>query len=94
VLKQLAKWFACDDALKPTAFVDKDWLREEWSKGCYTGIMPPNVLSQYGPAIRKPVGGIHWASTETATSWTGYIEGAIDRYICLLKVLIFKLFQW
>ncbi len=26
---------------------------------------------------RTPHGRVHWAGTETATHWTGYIEGAI-----------------
>jgi hypothetical protein len=26
----------------------------------------------------RPVGRIHWAGTETAERWTGYIDGAID----------------
>jgi len=28
--------------------------------------------------MREPVGPIHWAGTETATSWTGYMEGAVQ----------------
>jgi monoamine oxidase len=39
--------------------------------------MPPGVLTQYGPALRPPVGRIHWAGTETAEMWTGYMDGAV-----------------
>ena len=28
--------------------------------------------------IRKPCGRVHFASTETATEWSGYMEGAIQ----------------
>jgi hypothetical protein len=35
------------------------------------------VLLDYGPAIRRPVGRIHWAGTETATFWNGYMDGAV-----------------
>ena len=31
-----------------------------------------------GPALREPVGLVHWAGTETATRWSGYIDGAIS----------------
>jgi len=31
----------------------------------------------YGRALREPVGRIHWAGTETATTWAGYLDGAI-----------------
>jgi monoamine oxidase len=40
--------------------------------------MPPGVLTRYGPALREPVGPIHWARTETARVWTGYMEGAVE----------------
>ena len=32
----------------------------------------------YGRALREPVGPIHWAGTETATKWSGYLDGAIS----------------
>ena len=31
-----------------------------------------------GAALREPVGPVHWAGTETATRWSGYIDGAIS----------------
>lgn len=39
--------------------------------------LPTGVLLDYGSTIREPVGPIHWAGTETATFWTGYMEGAV-----------------
>jgi monoamine oxidase len=30
-----------------------------------------------GRAIREPVGLIHWAGTETATVFAGYMDGAV-----------------
>src|SRR5204863_525603 len=37
----------------------------------------PGMLTQYGAALREPVGRVHWAGTETATEWCGYMEGAV-----------------
>ena len=37
----------------------------------------PRFVSQFGAALRKPVGRIHWAGTETATVSHGTIDGAI-----------------
>ena len=37
----------------------------------------PGVITQFGHALRKPVGRIHWAGTETATVSHGTIDGAI-----------------
>jgi monoamine oxidase len=54
-----------------------DWGREEWTRGCPTAIAPPGLLTAYGPALAAPVGRIHWAGTETAGYWTGYMDGAV-----------------
>ena len=40
-------------------------------------IAAPGTLTGYGPAIRKPVGRLHWAGTETSTYWNGYMDGAV-----------------
>ncbi len=56
---------------------EKDWMADEWTRGCYVGYMPPNVLSVYGNSLKEPSGRIHWAGTETSDIWNGYIEGAI-----------------
>ena len=45
--------------------------------GCYSGAFGPSGWTDFGPALREPVGRIHWAGTETATVWNGYIDGAI-----------------
>jgi monoamine oxidase len=76
VLNNFATYFGAK-ALKPTAFYEVNWSAEPWTRGCYSGYMPPGVLLDYGPALREPVGRIHWAGTETATIWAGYMEGAV-----------------
>jgi monoamine oxidase len=60
-----------------THYHEKDWQAEPYTRGCYVGYMPPNVLSLYGKTLREPCGKIHWAGTETSEIWNGYIEGAI-----------------
>jgi monoamine oxidase len=35
-------------------------------------------MTEYGRALRTPCGRIHWAGTETATVWTGYMDGAVQ----------------
>ena len=57
--------------------LERDWSADPWTRGCYAGFLPPGALTSYGPALRTPVGRIHWAGTETAEDWNGYIEGAI-----------------
>jgi monoamine oxidase len=64
-------------ALNPIDYVEFAWSNEDWTRGCPVGIHPPGVLSQYGPALRAPVGRVHWAGTETSTYWNGYLDGAV-----------------
>lgn len=65
-------------AASPRAYVDRSWSAEEWTRGCYGSHLPPGAWTQLGPALRPAVGRVHWAGTETADRWAGYIDGAID----------------
>jgi len=76
VLKSLMKFFG-PKAAAPTDFYIANWPSETWSRGCYSGQMPPGVWTSYPNALRTPVGRIHWAGTETATRWWGYMDGAV-----------------
>ncbi|HEX8075007.1 MAG TPA: FAD-dependent oxidoreductase [Thermoleophilaceae bacterium] len=76
VLNNFATYFG-ERARNPIAFIEKDWQAESWTRGCYGGNPGPGVLLDYGPALREPVGRIHWAGTETATIWAGYMDGAV-----------------
>ena len=64
-------------ASNPTGYIEMNWSAEPWTRGCYGGYAPPGVLTDYGPALRAPVGRIHWAGAETATYWNGYMDGAV-----------------
>jgi monoamine oxidase len=64
-------------AAKPIDYVERAWAEEPWSRGCYSGAFGPSGWTDYGPTLRAPVGRIHWAGTETATVWNGYMDGAI-----------------
>ncbi|HKG35160.1 MAG TPA: FAD-dependent oxidoreductase [Solirubrobacterales bacterium] len=64
-------------AARPDRYVDKAWAEDPWSRGCYGGFMPPGAWAENGPALRRPVGRIHWAGAETALVWNGYMDGAV-----------------
>lgn len=66
------------EAAEPLDYVDHDWITDPWSRGGYTGVPSTGLLSELGPALAAPVGRVHWAGTETAIRWTGYIEGALE----------------
>lgn len=65
-------------AKSPLAYTDHVWEHDEWSGGCYGAFMPPGVWTSLGATLREPHGRVHWAGTETATVWSGYIDGAIS----------------
>ncbi|HEX6116710.1 MAG TPA: FAD-dependent oxidoreductase [Solirubrobacterales bacterium] len=58
-------------------YIERDWAAEEWSGGGPVANFATGGWTASGPALREPVGPIHWAGTETATRWTGYIDGAV-----------------
>jgi monoamine oxidase len=76
VLRGLAQLFG-REAARPREYFETDWAASEWSRGCPVGIAGPGTLLAYGPALRRPVGRIHWAGTETSTYWNGYMDGAV-----------------
>ncbi|CAM5078882.1 unnamed protein product [Eretmochelys imbricata] len=73
-----AKVMGSEEALHPVHYEEKNWSEEQYSGGCYTAYFPPGIMSQYGRIIRQPVGKIYFAGTETATQWSGYMEGAVQ----------------
>ena len=64
-------------ARHPIEYLEQDWSAEEFSRGCYGAHFAPGVWTAYGPALREPVGRIHWAGAEYASVWNGYMEGAV-----------------
>lgn len=77
VLASLARYFG-DEARLCQEYHELDWGMEPWSRGCPVGGLPPGALTDSFANLRKPEGRIHWAGTESATEWMGYMEGAIE----------------
>jgi monoamine oxidase len=65
-------------AAAPDAYVERVWADEEWTRGCYGCAMPTGAWTEFGPALRAPIGPLHWAGAETATVWSGYMDGAVS----------------
>jgi monoamine oxidase len=64
-------------AAHPIEYLERDWMAEEFSRGCYGAHFTPGVWSDYGPALTEPVGRVHWAGAECSSVWNGYMEGAV-----------------
>lgn len=81
--KRKAKTIECltlyfgEQAKNYDAYYEKNWAEETYSRGCYGGHFTPGVWTAFGKYLRAPIGHIHWAGTETAMEWNGYMEGAV-----------------
>ena len=64
-------------AANPLEIKEINWSEERWTRGCSCAHFAPGVLTQYGRLLREPVGRIHWAGTETATTSFGAMDGAV-----------------
>jgi monoamine oxidase len=65
-------------AAEPLEYAEQAWAAEEWSGGGPTSNFGPGGWTACGPVLREPAGLVHWAGTETATVWSGYMEGALQ----------------
>lgn len=81
VIADLANYFG-PQALQPlggiNGYYEALWNLEPFSGGGPVGHPGPGALTEHGPALRTPVGLIHWAGTETAVRWNGYMDGAVE----------------
>ncbi len=77
VLASFGRYFG-PAAARPADYIEHDWTADEWTRGCYGAHFPPGTWTQFGPALRRPSGLLHWAGTETATNWSGYMDGAVQ----------------
>jgi len=78
VTECLVRYFGSEAETRMTRYIEKSWAADPWSRGCYGGVCPPGAIVAYPGIVRKPAGRIHWAGTETATEWGGYMSGAIQ----------------
>ncbi|MBM4361440.1 MAG: FAD-dependent oxidoreductase [Deltaproteobacteria bacterium] len=77
VLEHVARCFPELADRRPAEYLERDWSREEWSRGGYAARFGPSAWSTLGDALRAPAGRIHFAGTELATEWRSYMEGAV-----------------
>lgn len=64
-------------ARQPLEVVVRDWSADPFSAGGPMGVMAPGVLTGHAPALREPVGPVHWAGAESSTEWYGTMDGAL-----------------
>ena len=77
VLSAFVRLFGTD-AAEPIDYAEQDWSRERWSAGGPVFVLPPGTWTRHGRGFRDPLGRVHWAGTETADRWAGFIDGAVS----------------
>ncbi|WP_104992202.1 flavin monoamine oxidase family protein [Deinococcus sp. NW-56] len=76
-LESLARLFG-PQARTPLETAESGWMADPYSGGCYGALFGPGTWTGYGPALREPVGRLHWAGAETARTWMNYMDGAVE----------------
>lgn len=76
VVTRLTGFFG-PQAADPIDYLERDWMAQEFSRGCYGAHFTPGVWTAYGDALTKPIGRIYWAGAECSPVWNGYMEGAV-----------------
>lgn len=65
-------------AATPVEYIEKDWTKD-WIGGAYFSLHNPSASTysteEFIEKLRMPFGRIHFAGTETACQWWGYMEG-------------------
>jgi monoamine oxidase len=81
VIEHLAKLVGTDLATEARNVLEInyiEWTKEKYMEGAPTSSFGPGMLRKFGTTLRQPVGDIHFAGTELAYEWKGYLEGAIS----------------
>ena len=65
----------------PDAVVEEtmgyDWHLDPYSRGTWC-VYRPNQLTRYWAELRKPEGNIYFASSDWASGWRGFMDGAVE----------------
>jgi monoamine oxidase len=81
VLKQYSKVYGVDlEFVKEQCvdYVEKVWTNDEFIRGAPVCFTQPGALTMCGEAWRTPIGPFHFAGTETANQFAGYMSGAVE----------------
>ena len=78
IRKQLIRMFGTR-ASDPIGVLIQDWSREQWTMPPGTQGLPDYAMFGH-PRYHQPAleGRLHWSSTETARTYAGHIEGALE----------------
>jgi monoamine oxidase len=62
---------------EPSLFVEKEWMSEQWTKGCYGPVVEPGLMSRLGASVAAAHGRLHFAGADLWVEFHGHMEGAL-----------------
>ncbi|GAA2785011.1 NAD(P)/FAD-dependent oxidoreductase [Saccharopolyspora taberi] len=65
------------DDLEVVDVAGHDWMSDEFSRETWP-MQRPGHLTKYLAALQRPHGGVHFAGSDIANGWAGFIDGAIE----------------
>nr|XP_022314617.1 probable flavin-containing monoamine oxidase A isoform X1 [Crassostrea virginica] len=77
VLKSLSD-FLGPEAMDCLDYAEKDWGMEPYNEGSPVCSVAPGAMAYFAKGLRQPFHRIHFAGTESATAWCGYMSGAVQ----------------
>lgn len=79
ILQQYALLFQTKDALEAVDYVEQDWNKEiEYVRGAAVSMPKIGTFLETSKFIRHPFQRVHFAGTELAIEWAGYMDGAVQ----------------
>ncbi|XP_060067179.1 probable flavin-containing monoamine oxidase A [Ylistrum balloti] len=77
VLKSLSEFFG-PKVWSYVDYIEKDWGLEPYIEGAPTSSVAPGSMEYLVKGLRHPFLKIHFAGTESATVWCGFMNGAVQ----------------
>ncbi|WAQ97542.1 LOW QUALITY PROTEIN: AOFA-like protein [Mya arenaria] len=77
VLKSLSEFFGTE-VYKYIEYRDLVWDTEPYNEGAPVSCVGPGAMRFYAKGLREPFDKIHFAGTESATIWCGFMNGAVQ----------------
>ena len=74
VARALRAW---RDDLDVVDVAGHDWMSDDFSRETWP-MQRPGQLTRYLAALRRPHGSVHFAGSDVANGWAGFIDGAIE----------------
>jgi monoamine oxidase len=74
VARALAAW---RDDLEVVDVTGHNWMTDEFSRETWP-MQRPGQLTKYLAALQRPHGAVHFAGSDLANGWAGFIDGAVE----------------